>query len=312
MKPYNVITREIIKIVGGKHMAKDYYDLLGVNKSASADEIKKAFRNQAKKYHPDTNPDNPDAEAKFKEANEAYEVLSDAEKRKQYDMFGSVGGNGQGFGGANNGYYQQGNMNNIDLEDIIGSVFGGGFRSSGSSNPFGQQARPQRGQNIEQEVTISLNEAYHGTTRLLNKDGRQLTVNIPAGADNGTKVRLSGEGHPGRGGQSGDLFLIVSVDENSSKFTRSGDNLSVDFEVDAFTAMLGGKADVPIMGGSVNLKIPAGTQSGRKFRLTGKGMPVLRKKGKNGDLYARVLITVPAKLNESQLELAEQLRDSLQ
>lgn len=293
-------------------MAKDYYDLLGVSKSASADEIKKAFRKQAKKYHPDANPNNPSAETKFKEVNEAYEVLSDEQKRQQYDMFGSVGGNGQGFGGGNQGYYQQSNINGADLEDIIGSIFGGGFRSSSGGNPFGQQARPQRGQNIEQEITISLDEAYRGTTRLLNKDGRQLTVNIPAGADNGTKVRLSGEGHPGMGGQSGDLYLIVKVDESSSAFTRDGNDLTVDFEVDAFTAMLGGSAEVPTMERSVNLKIPAGTQSGRKFRLSGKGMPILRKKGKHGDLYARVVITVPSKLNDKQRELAQQLRDSLQ
>lgn len=293
-------------------MAKDYYDLLGVDKSADADEIKKAFRNQAKKYHPDANPDNPSAESKFKEINEAYEVLSDTEKRQQYDMFGSAGGNGQGFGG-NQGYYQQSNMNGADLEDIIGSIFGGGFRSNTSGgNPFTQQARPQRGQNIEQEITISLDEAYRGTTRLLNKDGRQLTVNIPAGADNGTKVRLSGEGHPGMGGQSGDLYLIVNVNEQASLFTRDGNDLTVDFEVDAFTAMLGGSVDVPTMERSVNLKIPAGTQSGRKFRLSGKGMPILRKKGKHGDLYARVVITVPTNLDDNQRDLAQQLHDSLQ
>lgn len=292
-------------------MAKDYYDLLGVSKSASADEIKKAFRKQAKKYHPDANPDNPSAETKFKEVNEAYEVLSDKEKRQQYDMFGSVGANG-GFGGGNQGYYQQSNMNGADLEDIIGSIFGGGFRSSTGGNPFAQQARPQRGQNIEQEITISLDEAYRGTTRLLNKDGRQLTVNIPAGADNGTKVRLSGEGHQGMGGQAGDLYLIVNVNENSSPFTRDGNDLTVDFEVDAFTAMLGGSVEVPTMERSVNLKIPAGTQSGRKFRLSGKGMPIMRKKGKHGDLYARVVITVPEKLTDIQRELAQQLRDSLQ
>ncbi len=292
-------------------MAKDYYDLLGVSKSASADEIKKAFRKQAKKYHPDANPDNPSAETKFKEVNEAYEVLSDKEKRQQYDMFGSVGANG-GFGGGNQGYYQQSNMNGADLEDIIGSIFGGGFRSSTGGNPFAQQARPQRGQNIEQEITISLDEAYRGTTRLLNKDGRQLTVNIPAGADNGTKVRLSGEGHQGMGGQAGDLYLIVNVNENSSPFTRDDNDLTVDFEVDAFTAMLGGSVEVPTMERSVNLKIPAGTQSGRKFRLSGKGMPIMRKKGKHGDLYARVVITVPEKLTDKQRELAQQLRDSLQ
>lgn len=289
-------------------MANEYYDLLGVNKDANEDELKKAYRKQAKKYHPDANPDNPDAEEKFKEINEAYDTLGDAEKRKQYDMFGNSPFGGQGNGGA----YQQGNADVGDLEDIIGSIFGGGFRSGGTSNPFQQQARPQRGQNIEQAIMISLAEAYSGTTRLLNKGGRQLSVTIPAGADNGTKVRLSGEGHPGMGGQPGDLFLIVSVNEKSSVFTREGDDLIIDFEVDAFTAMLGGTAGVATMERPVNLKIPAGTQSGRKFRLGGKGMPILRKKGEFGDIYARVMITVPEKLSDEQCSLVEQLRDSMQ
>lgn len=294
-------------------MAKDYYDLLGVNKNASEAEIKKAFRKQAKQYHPDANPDNPDAETRFKEVSEAYDVLSDPQKRQQYDMFGSAGFGGQGAGGQGNGYYQSSNVDMGNLEDIIGSIFGGGFRSGGAqTNPFGQQARPQRGQNIEQKIKISLDEAYHGTSRLLNKDGRQLRVTIPAGADNGTKVRLSGEGHPGMGGQPGDLFLVVEVDERSSKFTREGDDLTIDFEVDAFTAMLGGTAEVPTMERSVNLKVPPGTQSGRKFRLGGKGMPIRRKKGKHGDLYARAMITVPEKLSNEQQKLVEQLRDSLQ
>ncbi len=291
-------------------MAQDYYDLLGVGKNASEDEIKKAFRKQAKKYHPDANPDNPDAETKFKEINEAYEVLGDKQKRQQYDMFGNSPFGGQGFG--NGGAYQQGNVNVGDLEDIIGSIFGGGFRSGGTANPFQQQARPQRGQNIEQGITISLAEAYSGTSRILNKEGRQLRVNIPAGADNGTKVRLSGEGHPGTSGQAGDLFLVVTVDDKSSPFTRDGDDLTIDFEVDAFTAMLGGTAEVPTMERPVNLKVPAGTQSGQKFRLGGKGMPILKKKGKHGNLYARVAITVPEKLTDEQRSLVEQLRDSLQ
>lgn len=292
-------------------MANEYYDLLGVSKNASEDELKKAYRKQAKKYHPDANPDNPEAEAKFKEINEAYDTLGDAQKRKQYDMFGNSPFGGQGFG--NSGGYQQSNVNVGDLEDIIGSMFGGGFRSSGSSNPFQQQARPQRGQNIEQAITISLAEAFSGTTRLLNKGGRQLSVTIPAGADNGTKVRLSGEGHPSiMGGQPGDLFLVVTVDEKSSSFTRDGDDLYIDFDVDAFTAMLGGTSEVPTMERPVNLKVPAGTQSGRKFRLGGKGMPILRKKGELGDLYARVMITVPEKLSDEQQSLVEQLRDSLQ
>ncbi|MEO1289228.1 MAG: J domain-containing protein [Chloroflexota bacterium] len=231
-------------------------------------------------------------------------------------MFGSAGA--QGFPGGAGQYYQQGNVNVGDLEDIIGSIFGGGFRRGGATganftgqaNPFSQGARPQRGQNIEQPITISLAEAYSGTQRLISKEGRELRINIPAGADNGTKVRLSGEGHLGAGGQAGDLFLVVTVDETSSPFTRDGDDLTIEFEVDAFTAMLGGKAKIPTMDGTVTLTIPAGTQSGRKFRLAGKGMPNLKKKKQSGDLYARALITIPEQLNDEQRNLIQQLRDS--
>jgi curved DNA-binding protein len=295
-------------------MAKDYYSVLGINKNASQDEVKKAFRREAKLSHPDANPNNPKAEARFKELNEAYEVLGDAEKRKQYDMFGSgfqgaQNFGGQGFGGAGN---YQGNINVEDLEDIIGSMFGGGgFRSGGfgaDSNPFNQ--RNSKGQDIEQKVSISLDEAYKGTQRVLSKEGRQVTFTIPAGANTGTKVRLRGEGHPGVG-EAGDLYIVVQVDDTGSNFKREGDDLHVDVQVDCFTAMLGGTADIPTMTGTVKLKIPAGTQAGRKFRLTGKGMPIRQKKDQFGDLYAHIQITVPTALNDEQRKLAEQLRDSL-
>lgn len=297
-------------------MSKDYYNTLGVNKSASQDEIKKAFRKQAKKYHPDKNPDNPQAEEKFKELNQAYEVLGDVEKRQQYDTFGSGFGGQQGFGGGQ--YYQGSNVNAQNLEDMIGSMFGGGFRSGGfnsrdtsDTNPFRQQQRaPQKGQDIEQDVTITLSEAYQGTEHRISKEGRHITIKIPAGADNGTKVRLKGEGSSGFGSAAGDLYLIVSIDESNSTFTRTGNDLQVDIEVDMFTAILGGTSEVPTMERPVKLKIPTGTQAGRKFRLSGKGMPILRKKGQFGDLYAQVVITVPSDFTDEQLEIFEQLRDS--
>lgn len=287
-------------------MAKDYYETLGVNKRASQDEIKKAFRKKAKKYHPDANPDNPDAEQRFKEINEAYEVLGDEQKRQQYDMFGSAFNGQQGFGGGQQ-YYQQSNINVENLEDLIGSIFGGGFRSGGFSGGFGGGANPfqqQQTQTIEQPVTISLEEAYRGTQRRVSVGSEQKTVLIPAGADNGTKVRLKGLGG------SGDIYLVVNIDDSQSRFKRNGDDLNVDIEVDMFTAMLGGSCEVPTMERPVNLKIPAGTQAGRKFRLTGKGMPLLKKEGKFGNLYAQVLITVPSHLNEEQKQLVKKLRDS--
>lgn len=308
-------------------MAKDYYSLLGVNKSASQDEIKKAFRKKAKQYHPDANRDDPTAEARFKEINEAYDVLGDETKRKQYDQFGTNWSQFAQQGDFNNGgaYNYTRNVNPEDLNDILEQMFGGAAGSpfSGGRSPFGggrspfgggfgrQRPQPQRGQDIEQSVRITLEEAYSGTERLLNKDGRQLRVSIPPGADTGTKVRLKGEGYNGvRGGQSGDLYLVVEVYDGNTPFTRDGDNLIVEVEVDAFTAMLGGDVEIPTMERPVRLKIPAGSQTGRKFRLSGKGMPKMKGDG-NGDLYAKLVITIPTKLNDEQKQLAEQLRDSL-
>jgi curved DNA-binding protein len=306
-------------------MAKDYYDVLGVSRDASQDDIKRAYRKKAKKFHPDANKDDPRAEDRFKEVNEAYDVLRDPEKRQQYDRFGEnwervqQGGAYGGYGqpGAGSGAYSQ-RVNVEDFSDIFEQFFGGmrgGGSTAGASGfgGFGQQQRTQqtRGQNIEQPVSITLREAYQGTQRIINKDGRQIKVNIPAGAKNGTKVRLKGEGAPSAyGGQAGDLFLVVDV-QDDSQFERDADDLYIDIEVDMFTALLGGKVTIPTMTRPVKLKIPAGTQSGRKFRLSGKGMPVMRKKNTYGDLYARVMVTVPENLTDDQLQLVKQLRDSV-
>lgn len=291
-------------------MAQDYYSILGVPRNADQNEIKKAFRKLAKKYHPDANPNNPQAEARFKEINEAYEVLSNAETRAQYDRFGpnfrqyqQMGGNGNPFSGGFT--YSRGATapDFDDLSDLFGSIFG----QMGARGRGGAMA----GQDIEQPITITLQEAYEGTVRIINKDGRQIRVNIPAGATNGTRVRLAGEGGLGfNGGKSGDLYLVVEV-LPSPDFQREGDDLTVDVKVDAFTAMLGGEVEVPTLGRPVRLRIPPGTQSGRKFRISGKGMPILRKPNSYGDLYARVMITVPQQLNEEQRRLVEQLRASL-
>jgi len=303
-------------------MAKDYYETLGVGRSANEKEIKQAFRKLAKKYHPDANPNDPSSEHKFKEINEAYEVLSDADKRAKYDRFGAgfeqMGGNGAppGYGGQ----YTT-NVDVGDMSDIFEQIFGNRGRSTGGTRGarggfgfggFGQQEVATHGRDIEQPVSITLPEAYGGATRLITKGDRTVRVNIPAGATNGTKVRLAGEGEPGTGGGApGDLYLIVQV-EPDSQFERHGDDLTTEVKVDLFTAMLGGEVDVPTLGRPIRLKVPAGTQSGRKFRLSGKGMPLLREKEKHGDLYARVLVTVPEKLNEQQRALVEELRQSLE
>lgn len=298
--------------------AKDYYATLGVKKDASEKEIKSAFRKLAKKYHPDANREDPNAEAKFKEINEAYEVLSDSEKRARYDQFGTVNPQQWDPNFAGGTYtYTNVDTNDMPFADILESLFGGmggrGQRSTRTrgSSPFGGSVSMD-GEDIQQTVTISLKEAYTGATRLITKGDRTVKVNIPAGAATGTKVRLSGEGAPATGGgRPGDLYLIVDVAPDP-QFERKGDDLYVDVKVDMFTAMLGGEAQVPTLDRPVKLKIPPGTQSGRRFRLTGKGMPVLRKPEEHGNLFARILITVPENLNAEQKTLVERLRDSLQ
>jgi curved DNA-binding protein len=294
-------------------MAKDYYDLLGVKRDASEKDIKQAFRRLAKQHHPDKNPNNPSAEARFKEINEAYEVLSDKEKRATYDRFGTANPQAAGYGAPDGAYTYTTNVDMGDLNDLFSSIFGGiGGRGRTTARDdfggFGGVNQRMDGQNLEQPVSITLREAYEGTARLITKGERTIRVNIPAGATNGTRVRLAGEGEPGfNGGKPGDLYLVVEV-EPDPQFQRDGDDLTVEFKVDAFTAMLGGEAEVPTFGRPVKLKIPAGTSSGRKFRLAGKGMPVLRDKDKRGDLYARLLITVPESLTPEQRELVERLK----
>jgi curved DNA-binding protein len=303
-------------------MAKDFYKVLGVDKSASDDEIKRAYRKLAKKYHPDTNPNNPEAEARFKEINEANEVLSDKDKREVYDRFGTTTPGGfPGGAGPDVRYYNQGGANETSFADILETFLGGRGRGGagggrGAPGGFGgfggfSTSNSMEGEDIEQPVSISLKEAYTGTTRTVTRDGRKITVKIPSGADTGTKIRLAGEGMPGMGGQDGDLYLIVTVEEDM-QFERKGDDLETDVKIDMFTALLGGEAEIPTMVKNVKLKIPPGTQSGRKFRLPNKGMPILKKTGEYGDLYARVLITVPIALTEKQQALVEHLRQSFQ
>ena len=292
-------------------MSRDYYTVLSVLRDANDDEIKKAFRQKAKQYHPDANPDDSNAEARFKEVNEAYEVLSDAEKRSAYDRFGPNWQQYQNFNG-DNPFTNSGEAPFTDMSDIFETIFGGASGRRRGHGGFHTRADfPRAGQDIEQDVHISLREAYEGTQRIVSKDGRDITVRIPRGAATGTKVRLAGEGHPGyNGGSSGHLYLVVQVAEDT-QFERSGDDLTVDVKVDAMTAMLGGDAEVPTLARPLRTKIRAGTQTGQKLRLTGKGMPKLRKVNEHGDLYARVVITVPAQLDADQRERAEALRKSL-
>jgi curved DNA-binding protein len=309
---------------------KDYYQTLGVDKNASEKEIKKAFRRLARQYHPDVNPDDPRAEERFKEVNEAYEVLSDAEKRSKYDQLGSDWQRWQQTGGRPGDFDwgrwttgRPGERVHVrygtpeDLQDLFGGgspfsdffsqIFGGMDAGPGGGG-FQYEPRPQRGQDYEQPVEITLQEAYAGTTRILQKDGQRLEIKIPPGAKTGTRVRMSGHGGQGMaGGATGDLYLRVTV-QADARFERKDDDLHTTVPVDLFTMVLGGEVRVPTMNGSVVLTIPEGTQNGRTFRLRGKGMPHLRQPDHYGDLYAKVEVRLPTDLTARQQELFEELR----
>ncbi|MBN2305811.1 MAG: J domain-containing protein [Anaerolineae bacterium] len=309
----------------------DYYKVLGVDRGASREEIKKAYRRLARQYHPDVNPGNKEAEEKFKAINEANEVLSDKDKRQKYDQLGQsyhqwqqMGGQPAGFDWSNwmsgqsgqpgqpGGFrveYADSSMGGGDFfSDFFRSMFGGGMGQQTRSDPRGSGRRAARGQDLEAVAQITLEDAYHGTIRTVQIGQRQLTVNIPRGAREGTRVRLRGQGERVYGGgQPGDLFVIVSLLEHPV-FTRDDDDLHLDLKVPVYTAVLGGSVRVPTLDGDVTLRIQPGTQSGQSIRLRGKGMPHLRGHDTQGDLYAHVLVQVPTDLSENERRLFDQLR----
>jgi molecular chaperone DnaJ len=325
--------------------AKDYYELLGLNKNATDKDIKQAYRRLARKYHPDVNPGNKTAEAKFKEINAAYEVLSDKEKRAKYDKYGDKWQYADQFekaGGAagpqsqyyqyspgdETGYHFGGDIGGLD--SIFEELFKGG-RSRG----FSRRAQPRRGQDLESPVEVTLEEAYNGASRTISLQteepcatckgtGRiqnvacsmcrgtgvapsikRLEVKIPAGVNTGSRVRIAGKGQPGDGGNNGDLYLVITILPNQT-FERDGDNLNTTINVPLATAVLGGEIQVPTLKGKLALKIPPETQNGKVFRLTGQGMPNLGKSIR-GDLLARVNVVLPTGLTEKEKELFRQL-----
>ncbi|QDY71463.1 molecular chaperone DnaJ [Qingshengfaniella alkalisoli] len=358
-------------------MAKrDYYDVLGVPKGASADEIKKAYRKKAKEFHPDRNADNPDAETKFKEANEAYEVLKDGEKKAAYDRFGHAAFEG-GMGGGGRGHPGAGGQGDFAsafsdvFDDLFGDFMGGGGRGGG-------RQRAARGSDLRYNLRITLEDAYRGLHKTINvptavecddchgsgaeggaepvtcptcsgmgkvraqqgfftverscptcaglgqiiknpcktchgqgrvEKDRALSVNIPAGVETGTRIRLSGEGEAGmRGGPSGDLYIFIEVQEHSL-FQRDGVNLQCRVPVSMTTAALGGDIEVPtIDGGRSRVKIPAGSQSGRQMRLRGKGMPALRG-ASHGDMFIEIAVETPVNLSARQKELLQEFEE---
>ncbi len=282
---------------------KDYYKILGVDRKAGEDEIRKAYRKLAKQYHPDYNPKDKRAEEKFKEINEAYEVLGDAKKRSTYDRLGSDYSQWQRRGGTPNdfnwGQYGGTRVNVDDLNDMFGGA--GGF-SDFFQTIFGMGGRQARSQpqGYQQELEITLDEAYRGATRLLQADGKQKQVRIPAGVRTGSKVRVASAGPNGL-----DLYLIVNVKEDP-RFERNGNDLHTTATVSMFTAILGGEADVETLEGKVKLSIPAGTQPEQVFRLAKRGMPHLKNTKEKGDLFVRLKVQIPKYLSAKQRELLEE------
>ncbi len=306
---------------------KDYYKILGVPKDASEKDIKAAYRRLARKLHPDVNPNDRTAQEKFKDVNEAYEVLSDAEKRRKYDSLGANWqqyeqfrrGGAQGpfqWGGSGGAQYRT--MNPEDLEEILGDLGGasdffrtffGGGGFGGRAEPRGGRAgRARRGQDLTTPLEITLAEAYSGTRRMLQLDNHRIEVNIKPGVRTGSRVRVAGQGYPGGGaGPAGDLYLDIKVLPDP-RFDRQGDDLYVDVPVDLYTAILGGEARVPTpKGGQLLLKIPPDTQNGKQFRLTGKGMPRLNEPNSFGDLYARLRVILPERLSDREVKLFREL-----
>lgn len=293
---------------------KDYYKILGVERSASADAIRKAYRKLAMQYHPDRNPGNKQAEDHFKDINEAYQVLSDDQKRARYDQLGSAYSNWQQRGGSP-GDFNWGDWFNrapggaggtrVNMEDL-NEMFGGSdafsdfFRSLFGGMGAAPSGRTRQPAGYQQPVTISLAEAFSGTTRQVKTETRHLQVRIPPGVRTGSKVRVAGAGP-----QKTDLYLILEVEEDS-RFERDGNDLRTSASVDAFTAILGGEVEVETMMGRVKLSIPAGTQPEQVFRLAGRGMPQLNRKDVKGDLFVKLKVQVPKYLSPRQRELLEE------
>ena len=307
---------------------RDYYEVLGVDRGADDSAIKSAYRKLAKKYHPDVNPGDKEAEKKFKEATEAYGILSDPQKRKQYDQFGHAAFE-QGGGGAGGGFGGFGGFGGADMGDIFGDIFGNmfhgqsgsqsgsfggqGFHSQSGFGGFGGRSTQAKGSDLHSEVSVSFEEAAFGCDRVMrlsdpsgNGVTQTLKVHVPAGIEDGKSIRLKGKGNPGfNGGPAGDLFLKVNV-ASKPGFERKGMDIYTTANIPFTTAVFGGEAKVTTLYGDVICKIPEGTQSGRKIRLKGKGIVSMKDSAVHGNQYVTVQIQVPQNLSP---EAKEKLRE---
>lgn len=300
---------------------KDFYQTLGVTRSATADEIKKAYRKLAMQYHPDKNQGNKKAEDKFKELSEAYEILSDTEKRKNYDTYGHAGVNGNPFGGAG---AQQGSpfgrgghpFGNADINDLFGDIFGeafGGARGRASQQQQQRARHSSKGADLRYTLTITFEEAATGCDKIISfvrqvgsrEEAAKLSVTVPAGVKEGQRLKLSEEGDKPSSGAAGDLYVIINLQEHLL-FKREEADVMLDLPVKYTEAILGTEIEIPTLSGKAQIKIPAGTYSGQVLRLKGKGFPRIGGIG-NGDMLVRLLVDTPQKTNTRQKELLEEL-----
>lgn len=285
----------------------DYYKILGLNKNATPDEVKAAYRKLARKHHPDLNPNDKEANKKFQQINEANEVLSDPEKRKKYDQYGKDWKYAEEFEKARQSQqygqkeYSFSDEESGDFSDFFSSLFGGGREFGGRS------ASKFRGQDYNSELQLNLTDAYTSHKQTISVNGKNIRITIPAGIENGQKIKLSGYGSPGvNGGPNGDLYITFLIN-NNTKFKRLGSDLYLNVDLDLYTAVLGGEINVDTMNGKIKLKVKPETQNGSKTKIKGKGFPVYKQDSQFGDLYITYSVKVPTGLTEKQKELFTQL-----
>ena len=293
----------------------DYYSILGLHKNATQEDIKKAYRKLARKHHPDVNPNDAAASKKFQQINEANEVLSDPEKRKKYDQYGKDWAHAEQFEQARREQQRQqpfgGGGQQFSSEDFGGGDFSEFFESLFGGRPRGHGGRTAkfRGQDYESELKIDLTDAYTTHKQTLTINGKNVRITIPAGIEDGQKIRLKGHGGEGvNGGPAGDLYITFSI-VNNTPFKRMGNDLYLNQDIDLYTALLGGEITVDTLGGKLKLKVKPETQNGTKVRLKEKGFPVYKEDGKFGDLYVTMQVKLPTNLTEKQKELIKQLSE---